>query len=156
MKENFDLLSEEELERELESAREWNRFGEILSAAHDSVYEKPQKSPEIRQTNSICAQFLRKKMVWRTLSATLLLLLGLGIAEHFLSRGAAPSGNAEVAEAEGEFEDDFDWDAGDSDLAMMDQLVDQVAFGDASVDFEIAILEDSLGEWSESEDENWF
>ncbi len=53
--------------------------------------------------------------------------------------------------------DDFDWDAGEGELDDFGRLVQQVERGDAPLDWEIAMLGDSLRELTEeTEDEDWF
>lgn len=53
--------------------------------------------------------------------------------------------------------DDFDWNAGEGELDDFGRLVQQVEHGEAPLDWEIAMLGDSLRELTEeTEDEDWF
>lgn len=156
-----ELFSEESIEREFEnSSVAWERFGQALSDAHRAVYERP--------TLDFPAP---KGVVWLryvgwTGTAIVLLLAFVGVgwfwnadrspgAERFLNADAPPTGKKPLGAA-GEDEADLDWDAGENELENFDSLLAQTQTDESDLDFEIAILDDSLGKLAGESSDEWF
>ncbi|MBE6427580.1 MAG: hypothetical protein E7028_03170 [Planctomycetaceae bacterium] len=155
-----DKFTEEMLEMELENSGVWDDFGRILSDAHRSVYVRPNPEFQLRKAQESqsrvprrFARFHLRNAGW-AVSAAVLLLAGIVIG--WFARSGIETREEITCGFCWEDEADLDWEAGENELVDFDSLLEQVQNDGASVDLEIAILEDSLGEWSSESAEEWF
>ena len=133
LKQNLEMESGS-LERELNSAPEWTRFGHILTAAHEAVY----REPAVQSISPRKPRRFGKALVFLSTAALVLIALTIG-----LFYGNGPLGNRSA----NDFLDP------ELDLELFDEQLEQIAMDDSSVELEYAVLFNSLSEWDEEFEE---
>ncbi len=142
-------LSEESLEKELEAhSAVWERFGRVLSEAHNQVYASP---PTV---SSAPDRTVRLRYAVGSVSAAVLLAALVGVG-RFPGEEAERAGEAFVG-ASMEEDAELDWDAGENDLEHFESFLALTLTDDSSLDIEIAVLGDSLGKWAGESSEERF
>ena len=140
LKHNQEMESES-LERELNSAPEWTRFGHILTAAHEAVY----REPAVQSISPRKPRHFGKALVFLSTAALVLIALTIG-----LFYGNGPLGNRSANDF---LDPELDWEEGELDLELFDEQLEQIAMDDSSVELEYAVLFNSLSEWDEEFEE---
>lgn len=161
-----EILNEEQLELEFANSPAWEKFGKILSEAHETVYE-----PCAVEVDSILAvPSASKRSLGRFQilagSAAVLAAVLLTVWSFRQTEIQGPADTVEEfcqlgeldADLSSESDDSFCWnEEEESELARFDDFLNLVAANDDSdLDWEITILDDSLGELAQETEESTF